>query len=135
MKKIKFLIMLTLLPVILIGCAMPVPLDLLRVEIVHETDDRFLDDLSNDATNPPAGVRRVNNGEKIVLETSPREGVRVSSWIILDGFGNEMDEVSEVHELVIRMNHKIIANIECDSDEACIANYECINNACQPAQS
>lgn len=123
--------MLTAFSLILFGCGAPVHMDLIRVEIIHETEDRFMDDLPRTVTVPPAGSYRLRYGENVRLHASAESGVRVSSWIIQDGFGNKIDEVSSPHNMLIRMNHVIIANLECDSDDVCIQGYKCINHKCQ----
>lgn len=125
------IVLLITLSVLITGCAIPTEFNLLSVEISHEAQDRFLEDIPRDATNPPRGTQRVQHSTILSLEQIEETGFKVSSWIIKDFFGNKINEVYESpNELKILVNHKIVANIECATDDACISGYTCVNGKC-----
>lgn len=131
MKRKIFLAFLTLTVLFLSACqAGPMQISNLNVEIVHETQDRFLEDIPRSATNPSARTQQVQHGMNLYLSIMENSPFDVESWTVYDAFGNQITIKDSPTNFTIYTNHKLVANIVCRSNDACIQGYSCVNNKC-----
>ena len=128
---IKIMVLVLASFILLTGCQSgQLQLNTLNVDVVHENQDRFLDDIPRSATSPSARSMKVDYGEDLYLTIRENSPFKVESWQIYDGFGNLITEKDSPAEVKVFTNQKVVANIVCELDSACIQGYSCINNRC-----
>lgn len=123
---------------VLAGCSFqPTPIDppgaqLNVLQVEHNVSDDNLISLESEITRPSEGRHRFRSSESVSLSYGMGfdNSFIITSWDVFGLRGGFVKTVDVNYELLMDRDYKVVANIVCKTDDACLEGYSCLNNKC-----